>query len=162
MKFGARASEKCRNVQDSNFKCSRFLIYRSFLVLSRNSFSSCTYSLMFGQNLLLPSATVVAERFCFHRCLSVHRVGEVYTLLWAETPRPRHTATAADGTHPTGMHSCLPIFLQKTAWKWKKLDREWGHTSLAPPWICQLYTCYVLIQIRKKMYFFDWIYAFKI
>ena len=33
MKFGVRASEKRRNVQDSNFKCKRFLIYRSFLVL---------------------------------------------------------------------------------------------------------------------------------
>ena len=27
----------------------------------------------------LPSATVVQERLCFHRCLSVHRRGEVYT-----------------------------------------------------------------------------------
>ena len=25
----------------------------------------------------------------------------------ADTPSPRDTATAADGTHPTGMHSCL-------------------------------------------------------
>ena len=64
--------------------------------------------------LYLPSATVVAERFCFHsRCkhLSVHRE-DVYTPL---TP-PRQTppredsplppmATAAEGTHPTGMHS---------------------------------------------------------
>ena len=27
----------------------------------------------------LPSATEVAERLCFHRCLSVHGKGEVYT-----------------------------------------------------------------------------------
>ena len=29
-----------------------------------------------------------------------------------QTPPPpgRHTATAADGTHPTEMHSCLPIY----------------------------------------------------
>ena len=26
---------------------------------------------------------------------------------WADTPRPKQTATAADGTHPTGMHSCF-------------------------------------------------------
>ena len=29
---------------------------------------------------------------------------------WTDTPRvdtPQQTATAADGTHPTGMHSCL-------------------------------------------------------
>ena len=34
----------------------------------------------------------------------------------ADTPQeqtpPRETATAADGTHPTGMHSCSNIFLQ--------------------------------------------------
>ena len=24
-----------------------------------------------------------------------------------QTPPPQQTATAADGTHPTGMHSCL-------------------------------------------------------
>ena len=36
----------------------------------------------------LPSATVVAERLCFHRCLSVHR-GEVYTPPGqADTHRP--------------------------------------------------------------------------
>ena len=32
-------------------------------------------------------------------------------------PLPRQTATAADGTHPTGMHSCLEKFLSKTAIK---------------------------------------------
>ena len=72
----------------------------------------------------LPSATVVAERLCFHRCLSVHG-GELY-IPHGQTPHPparhplgRHppgqTATAADGTHPTGMHSCFKfsfLFLQ--------------------------------------------------
>ena len=47
----------------------------------------------------LPSATVVAERLCFHRCLSVHR-GEVYTPWqtdpppsgsWTDTAAPRET-----------------------------------------------------------------------
>ena len=36
---------------------------------------------------------------------------------WAHTPLDRHTtpgmATAADGTHPTGMHSCNKVF-----WEW--------------------------------------------
>ena len=36
---------------------------------------------------------------------SVHR-GEVYTPRTDTTPTPRQTATATDGTHPTGMHSC--------------------------------------------------------
>ena len=33
--------------------------------------------------------------------------------VWADTPyldTPPETATAADGTHPTGMHSCWFIF----------------------------------------------------
>ena len=47
---------------------------------------------------------------------SVHGGGEVYTLIGRHPPigrytppladTPRQTATAADGTHPTGMHSC--------------------------------------------------------
>ena len=45
--------------------------------------------------------TSVCQEFC---------QGEVYTLLSrhppADTPLPQQTATAADGTHPTGMHSC--------------------------------------------------------
>ena len=50
--------------------------------------------------------------------VSVCPRGEVYTPLWVDipwtdtpgqTPRrhPHQTATAADGTHPTGMHSCF-------------------------------------------------------
>ena len=31
------------------------------------------------------------------------------TLPWADTPQ--QTATAADGTHPTGMHSCYKIIV---------------------------------------------------
>ena len=45
MKFGARASEKRRNVQDSNFKCKRFLIYRSFLMLVLVTRSLCVLTL---------------------------------------------------------------------------------------------------------------------
>ena len=28
-----------------------------------------------------------------------------------QTPPPQQTANAADGTHPTGMHSCLKLHL---------------------------------------------------
>ena len=45
MKFGGRVSEKRRNVQDSNFKCKRFLIYRSFLVLVLVTRSLCVLTL---------------------------------------------------------------------------------------------------------------------
>ena len=67
--------------------------------------------------LLLPSATKL-RRLYFHRRLSVHK-GEVsapWGCAWSEgvgipacteaDPSPGETATAADGTHPTGMHSC--------------------------------------------------------
>ena len=37
--------------------------------------------------------------------LSVHRGGLPQCMLGTDTP-PQQTATAADGTHPTGMHSC--------------------------------------------------------
>ena len=56
------------------------------------------------------------ERLCFHRCLSVHW-GEVYTPQADTLPPdryfspgqtlPQQTTTAADSTHPTGMHSCF-------------------------------------------------------
>ena len=41
----------------------------------------------------------------FYRCLSVHRVGGGGVHQQADTPSPE-MATAVDGTHPTGMHSC--------------------------------------------------------
>ena len=34
-----------------------------------------------------------------------------------QTPPPRQTATAADGPHPTGIHSCLNINLVSYIWK---------------------------------------------
>ena len=47
----------------------------------------------------LPSVTVVAEKLCFHRCLSVHGGGEVHTPSWADTPAPQ-----ADG-HCSGRYA---------------------------------------------------------
>ena len=55
--------------------------------------------------VFLPSATVVAERLFSQ--VSVCPWGDVYTPHahpW-QTP-PHQTATAVDGTHSTGMHSC--------------------------------------------------------
>ena len=63
----------------------------------------------------LPSATVVVEKSCFHKRVSrILSRGEVYTPFqtppflgkppWADTPY--QTTTAADGMHPTGIHSC--------------------------------------------------------
>ena len=71
-----------------------------------------------------PPQLLLRKRLCFHRCLSVHR-GGVHPLasrhplgrqtVLGQTPpgrqtpprqTPQQTATAADGTHPTGMHSC--------------------------------------------------------
>ena len=56
--------------------------------------------------------TVRNSRLCFHRCLSVHRgrctppAGGRHLPHLGRNPSPHQTATAADGTHPTGMHSC--------------------------------------------------------
>ena len=82
----------------------------TYLEWSPQSSSSVYWKLVF-----ITVRNSSCERLCFHRCLSVHR-GEVYTPLGRpphgrpplamQTP-PRQTATAADGTHPTGMHSCL-------------------------------------------------------
>ena len=51
-----------------------------------------------SMKVFLPSATVVVERLCFHRCLSVHR-GEVCTL-WADTPLASDIHTRADTPQP--------------------------------------------------------------
>ena len=94
----------------------------------------------FAVNLfnLLPSATKL-QRLCFYRRLSVHSGVGVSASVHAgipsplsrppgadthprsrhppgaATPReqtsPRDTTTAADGTHPTGMHSCCRCWL---------------------------------------------------
>ena len=49
-----------------------------------------------GKIGFLPSATVVAERYCFHKRVSRILSGGGAGL----------SATTADGTHLTGMHSC--------------------------------------------------------
>ena len=43
----------------------------------------------------------------------------------------------------------LTRFLQKTAWKWKKMDRE-GGASLAPPWIPQCTWMYCRFSVIHR------------
>ena len=77
---------------------------------------------------LLPSANEVAEKYCFHKSVSrILPTGRVHTSPmgrhpWADTslgrhplgrPPPHQTATSADGTHPTGMHSCCDIIVKQ-------------------------------------------------
>ena len=81
-------------------------------------------------NLILLSANKVVERYCFYTCLSfcsqrggVHPLGRHNPLAdippgqtppQADTPGQTYTpktATVADGTHPTGMHSCTVIII---------------------------------------------------
>ena len=86
----------------------------------------------------LPSATKL-QRLCFYRHLSVHRgvpgprgeclvpggvcsyggvcsQGRLSQHTLRQTPPPGETASAADSTHPTGMHSCFvsewPIYIK--------------------------------------------------
>ena len=48
-------------------------------------------------------------------------------------PPPKQTATVADGTHPTGMHSCLPVYLHKTP-------------VYSSPWES---ACYIMITVDR-------------
>ena len=72
---------------------------------------------------LLPSATKL-RRLCFYTCLSVHKGGgQPQCMLGyhhppgagiptrSRHPPPQQTATVADGTHPTGMHSCSTLII---------------------------------------------------
>ena len=44
------------------------------------------------------------------RCTPPDRPPPRQTPPWEDTPSPQQTATAADVTHPTGMHSCFKCF----------------------------------------------------
>ena len=78
--------------------------------------------------ILLPSATQLRQGYVFTGvCDAVHRRCVADTPPWADiptllgrhlpgrhhppgqTPPPHEMATAADGRHPTGMHSCFDI-----------------------------------------------------
>ena len=74
--------------------------------------------------------TPVCQSFCSQGGLSASVHAGIHTAPgrppWADTPLGRHpsladpplqTATAADGTHPTEMHSCFAKCLPKTARK---------------------------------------------
>ena len=79
-------------------------------------------------DLLLASANEVCEGYVFTPvCHSVHKGGRCLSqCMLGYTPRadtppesrhppradtPQQTVTAADGTHPTGMHSCISMYL---------------------------------------------------
>ena len=79
---------------------------------------------------------------------------------WAETPLGRHppqqTATAADSTHPTGMHSCTVMFFINnghlmqliTNWGNKMECQNWGFTAQSK------YSCWCktkLLQWNMKL-----------
>ena len=85
------------------------------------------------------------RRLCFNRCLSVQRggvsrprpkgaVGGVQAQAWGGCvsehalrqthPPPQQTATAADGTHPTGMHFCLYLHFLATVTHRKMVNRK--------------------------------------
>ena len=98
----------CRLITDRGLKYMQPLIE-----ISKEASYICV------KQIYLPSATVVAERLCFHKRLSFcpRGGGEVYTPL-VRHPPPGQTPptlgrhpTAADGTHPIGMHSCFFLIL---------------------------------------------------
>ena len=75
----------------------------------------------------------------FYRCLSVHRVGGGGVHQQADTPSPE-MATAVDGTHPTGMHSCYTCLsvhrgkggmISLPAWSHVLRGVRWGRGSVS-------------------------------
>ena len=56
---------------------------------------------------------------------------------WSDPP-PQQTATAADGTHPTGMHSCINLVLQQ-----QKLSLQMAFSSTFP----QMIVCSTILGI---------------
>ena len=96
---------------------------------------------------ILPSATVVASIILstFYTPLGKQPsplradVPPRQTPSRADTPPGRHhappnTATAADGTHPTGMHSCFGFIFLFSA----NLERKLQKCMLDPPLVYQL------------------------
>ena len=75
--------------------------------LGRNTKWQYTKLRKWGRLRLLPSANEVAERLCFYTCLSFCPRGGVSAPVHAGIHPLQQTTTAADGTHPTGMHSCF-------------------------------------------------------
>ena len=83
----------------------------------------------------------------------------------ADTPLPKQTATAADGTHPTGMHSCCTLWLVYwTKIKWKiyvkflliKVWKEWNlfrWSKMLIPNSCHLMNIYCLCRIKQWIKF---------
>ena len=111
-------------------------------------------------SFLLPSATKL-RRLCFYRRASVHTGGCLpQCMLGYHTPRSRHphsrhpppradplppreTVTAADGTHPTGIHSCNELNIQSTD-HWRV---QYGCQGCAPAVQVLSFSC----SFRQKM-----------
>ena len=88
----------------------------------RLSLRTTTFSLELINDFFFTVRKVVAARSCFYNCLSFcsplgrhppgrHPPGQTSLVRHprADTPTPREMATAADGTHHTGMYSCCDI-----------------------------------------------------
>ena len=67
---------------------------------------SCLRKENFGLTLVLKSWAVTSTTFNEH--IFTVRNSSCGMVMFSQTP-PRQTATAADGTHPTGMHSCYEL-----------------------------------------------------
>ena len=96
-------------------------------ILSCSAFNQFQFKFFrnYAKSGIVTVRKVAAERSCFPRCLSVYRAVGIHPP-WADTPLgrypskadilrvdtpvgrppPHQTATAADGTYPTGTHTC--------------------------------------------------------
>ena len=108
----------CEGWWEASLLCNIFKINSYFFPIFSGEFLFFSYFLgaqipiflFFWSFLLLDT-----PRLCFYTCLSVHGGGGLPQCMLGYHPyppppgaaRPQQMATAADGTHPTGMHSCF-------------------------------------------------------
>ena len=113
------------NIAAYDFGAKKYLRCTQVLVLAELFLSGtqCTIKCFQGhiyprRSKFLPSANEVAERLNLHLSVILFHGGGGGCLPQCmlrstpgQTPSPPQTVTAADGTHPTGIHSCFFFFL---------------------------------------------------
>ena len=78
---------------------------------------ACAYKWDIYTQYIITVRNILAARLCFHRPLILFTGAGVCGNHPppADSSPPLEMATAADGTHPTGMHSCLRVRLHITS-----------------------------------------------
>ena len=92
-------------------------------------------------------------------CITDHMTGDLHprgyaSMGWAYPSWDTWDTTGygqqAGGTHPTEMHSCLSKCLPKSAYKWKKLDRKGGISSVYLEFSTELWSGFLISYCNKS------------